>query len=538
MKKRILGMVLILSMLMAVVPIMASAAENGTCGENVTWELDDNGTLTISGTGDMYDYEFDQSPFFYRYQRIKNIIVEEGVTNIGASMFCSCYYLKTVRLPYGITSIGDDVFYGCKILANIEIPTSVTSIGNSAFRGCESISSVVIPDSVIRLGDSAFYGCENLKEIKISDSITKIGKYTFWGCSQLTSIMIPESIISIDEDAFPVTFPAILSSILVDENNKNYSSVDNVLFNKNQTELIQYPIGKTETDYIIPDTVTAIGPSAFRSCNLKKVTIPNSVTSIGEMAFDGCKDFTNITIPDSVVDLGKRALSGCSNLTNVIISKNVTSLDSTFLSCRNLRDVIIPNGVNSLSAAFLGCENIANIHIPDSVTHIGALTFSGCASLSSIAISNSVISIGQNSFEDCTNLTDIYYSGTEEMWDTIEIDYKGDGNNILNNATIHYNYTCTTPDTYEIGEITPSETGVTLTVQTKETVSGKQTVVVACYDGNGSFIGAKTRQITASDVVQNISIDIDKSKTSSVKAFIWNDIGYMMPASRMQSLEL
>ena len=154
--------------------------------------------------------------------------------------------------------------FDCTNLTSVTIPDSVTIIGEGAFSSCESLKSVVIPDSVTSIGSHAFFRCISLPSVTISDSVTSIGLKAFSGGGSLTSIE-------------------------VDENNANYSSLDGNLYNKDQTELIQYAIGKEETNFTIPDGVKNIGDYAFYNCgSLKSIIIPGSVTSIGESAFRYC----------------------------------------------------------------------------------------------------------------------------------------------------------------------------------------------------------------------------------------------------------
>lgn len=238
------------------------------------------------------------------------------------------------------------------------------------------------------------------------------------------------------------------------------------------------------------------------------------VTSIGNSAFSGCKSLTDITIPDSVITIGEGAFFLCEKLTGITIPESVTTIDDS---------------------AFEYCSSLTDITIPDNVTAIGIRTFFHCKSLTGVTIPNSVTSIGHHAFDSCPMLKDVYYNGTGAQWKAIAI---AKYNEPLLKAKVNFAIADTTPDTYEISSITLTDTEVKFTVTTKETVSGTQTLIAASYDERGVFINLETRQITASDEPQNISIDIDTTGAKTVKAFIWNSMEYMMPASNAQSVEL
>ena len=245
---------------------------------------------------------------------------------------------------------------------------AVTSIGDSAFRGCSSLESVRIPDSVTSIGDHAFYYCSNLESVTIPDSVEFIGNVAFAGDR--------------------------LTSIIVDENNNYYKSIDGNLYSKDGKTLIQYAKGKEDTSFEIPYGVTSIGDHAFFSCsNLKSVTIPDSVEFIGDEAFGNCTSLESVTIPDSVESIGSRAFYLCYSLTSVVIGEAVTS--------------------------------------------IGEYAFTLCSSLESVVIGDGITSIGEYAFSNCDSLTDVYYTGTKEEWAKISI---GSVNTYLIRATIHYNY--------------------------------------------------------------------------------------------------
>ena len=319
---------------------------------------------------------------------------------------------------------------------------SVTSIGNCAFRYCTSLTSITIPNSVMEIGSSAFSGCSSLTSITIPNSVTEIGVYAFKGCTSLTSITIPNSVTNIGDSTFWGC--SSLTAIYVAVDNKNYTSVNGVLFNKDKTALICYPAGKTDKSYNITNSVTSIGDYAFNGCSsLTSVTIPNSVTEIGGSAFVGCASLKSITMPNSVTSIGDMAFYKCSSLTSITIPDSVTSIGSSaFSDCSKLRSITIPNSVTSIGAwAFNGCTgltaiNVAmenqnyvspdgvlynkdkttiicypagkkgnNYKIPDGVTEIGSIAFSRCSSLTSVTIPNSVTSIGSGAFNGCTSLT-------------------------------------------------------------------------------------------------------------------------------------
>lgn len=228
--------------------IVASAESSGNCGDsgsNVTWSLDDNGTLTISGSGKIEDCRSDiDQPWYSNRSDITSVVIEPGVT-----------------------SIGSQAFYECSNLTSITIPSGLTSIGEQAFGNCTGLTSITIPSSVTSIGVNVFYGCSGLTDIT------------------------------------------------VDSSNPSFCSESGVLFNKDKTTLIYYPLGKNDSSYTIPDGVTVIEQYAFY-CNSKltSVTIPSGVTSIGEMAFRECSGLTSVIVPSSVTSIEYNAFWCCFNL--------------------------------------------------------------------------------------------------------------------------------------------------------------------------------------------------------------------------------
>ena len=350
----------------------ADVVEIGTCGDDLTWTLDSDGKLTVSGTGEM-----EYNP----WQEINTQI-------------------RSVEIKNGVTSIGVTAFSGCTGLTSITIPDSVISIGSAAFSGCTGLTSITIPDSVISIEYYAFFGCTGLTSITIPDSVTSIEYCAFSGCTGLTNITIPDSVTSIERGAFDSCTG--LTDLTVSPNNPVYFSAGNCVIEKESRSLI---FGCKNSVIPSDGSVTNIGDFAFYGCTgLTSITIPSSVTSIGDWAFSGCTGLTNITIPDSVTNIGYRAFYFSSGLTSITIPNSVTYIGyEAFSGCTGLTSITIPSSVTSIEGyAFSGCTGLTSITIPNSVTYIGDRAFSGCTGLTDIIIPPGVDAIGGDAVPDHT----------------------------------------------------------------------------------------------------------------------------------------
>lgn len=389
---------------------------------------------------------------FENCKNLENITIGSSVSTIGANAFRGCSSLTNITIPNNVLSIGDFAFIGCSKLERVTIGSGLKSIGfsmlsnndklvinvdpqNTAFSNDEygvfytkdrtelimypkgiSGTSYVIPEGVKCIGYAAFSGCINLASITIPDSVLTIGDSAFSSCHGLTGITIPRCVTDIGSNAFSSCIN-LESFFVVPENTAFSSDEYGILFNKDKTKLIAYPMGNVRTSYAIPEGVTSIGRRAFYDCdNLTDITIPNGVLTIDERAFASCLKLLCVAIPDTVTTISDYAFEYCRNLTDLTIGKNVVDIGANvFDTCTNLKNVVFRNGTSVISyGLFWNCSKIESVTIPDSVTSVCGYAFYGC-----------------------TGITDVYYTGTEAQWDNIVI---SDGNEYLVNATIHYNY--------------------------------------------------------------------------------------------------
>lgn len=366
MGKRILTIILCLCLIVPLLSICVSAdgATSGSCGENVTWEFKDS-TLTISGSGAIADYRrVADLPWYEFKNEIKELIIEDGVTEFGEYAFSYCEKLTSVRLPNTITTINQGLFNYCRSLNKVIIPESVTAIETSAFSYCKALTEITIPESVTVIEEIAFGHCESLAEITIPKNVTTIGAGAFYGTS-LTEITVPESVTTIIGNPFNSCIK--LEIINVDENNPNYTSVDGVLFNKDKTELISYPSGKKDAIYTIPESVISITGGAFGGCqSLTSVTIPEGVTSIEDSTFSYCVALTEVTIPNSVTHIGDYVFYECTKLPKITIPEAVTSIfDNVFSNCEMLSEVTFEgSSVKFYDDVFANSTNIKAVYVP------------------------------------------------------------------------------------------------------------------------------------------------------------------------------
>lgn len=341
-------------------------------------------------------------------EEITEIVIPNGITEIGSYVFSYCSSIMKVMIPNGVTAIKKGAFSNCNSLIRINLPDGIKSIESWAFADCSYLFDIIIPNGVTEIGDYAFSGCSNFSKVSIPDGVTKIGDCAFKNCANLRIITIPESVTLMG------------SGVLDDCDNLHEIHISdlaawcNVEFGERgyiSNGYILYLNGGIIDNMVIPEGLTSIKDYAFAYCYaIANVEIPNSVTSIGDYSFYMCSDITNVTVPDSITTIGNYAFSYCSGLTSITIPDSVTSIgDYAFYGCSGLTSITIPDSVTTIgSRAFEDCRGLTSITIPDSVTTIGSRAFRRCTSLASITIPDSVTEIGDYGFYKCSALADIY----------------------------------------------------------------------------------------------------------------------------------
>ena len=301
---------------------------SGTCGENLTWELSCDSVLTISGTGEMTNYEEVNNIPWYEYSSsINSVIIDNGVTSIGNNAFWNCSNLTSIVIPNSVTSIGEGAFWSCINLTSIKIPNRVTSIGVMAFGYCYSLTSIEIPNSITNIERATFYACVGLTSITIPNSVTSIEEEAFLSCHYLPSITIPNSVTSIGKNAFSMVNNIVYSGSATGSpwGAKSINGyVDGYFVYSDDSKATLLGCSSAVTgEIVIPNSVTSIGTYAFNNCRkLTSVIISNNVISIGDFAFYQCDGLTAVSIPHSVTSIGEGAFWKCYGL------KSVTNLST------------------------------------------------------------------------------------------------------------------------------------------------------------------------------------------------------------------
>ena len=441
MKKKLLSILLVLSLMLALVPAaFAVEPASGTCGaegdgSNVTWTLDASGTLTFTGTGAIRDYASSAPP--WRYSAV-TVVVGEGITRLGAYMLAGST-VTSVSLPSTLTDVDTQALNGCRYLTGITFPDGVKTIGEQALSNCTSLTSVTLPASVETIGDRAFMGCTMLASVTIPEGPTHLGTNLFRGDWELKSILLPQSLTQLDESVFSscgietITIPdnvtvigkkAFFASGLTDISiPAGVTDIGDRAFS--QTRLTSVTVPATIRSFgkyifsecvdlhtaVLAEGITRVSDGMFRDCtNLADVTLPQTLTAIAQQAFSGCTDLEHIALPETTVKYGACAFSG-TYLTDVRFPAGTSYLGKGVLSNMPvLQQITLPDGLTTCGAELLSKNPaLKSVRLPAGLTAVSDGMFSGCTALQSIDLPDTVAYIGESAFSGCTALTDLTF---------------------------------------------------------------------------------------------------------------------------------
>lgn len=423
MKKHITRLLFAALLLLALCIGASAAGTSGKCGPSAYWSFDSStGTLTISGSGAMNDYEYGNDyPWMDYRDSIQTIVIGDQITQIGRYAFpwTAC---STIQFGKSVRSIGAKAFSGCRNLnGDLTLPDSVQIVGDRAFSGCTGLNGtltlgsslqtigagafhycpfsgdLVIPDNVTSIGDSAFYISDYLRPetqgtLTLGKNLRTIGKAAFSGCAFTGSLTIPEGVTEIANGTFS-------------------SSRSNGMF----TGTLTLPstlktIGASAFSYtdfsgelLIPDGVTSIGANAFKECDGfgGLLPLPDSVKTVGEWAFYLCKGFTGLKLSAGLTKIEKLSFAHMYGLrTEVVIPEGVTEIGESAFSCSYMPSVRLPSTLKKIEKqAFMYAHNLTKITLPDGLETIGDEAFSGCHPRNAVVLPASIKSIGKKAFD-------------------------------------------------------------------------------------------------------------------------------------------
>ena len=417
--KRLPALLLAVILCLSLLPATA-LADDIVIGDTNEWRIDDTYTLYIDSDTGMEDWIHENGMFGGLVAAVE---LSEGITKIPYQAFYKCSQLTTVEIPASVIEMGkNDVFEGCKNLTEITV-----AAGNSTFTAQDGIlynadktdvlicppgksGAVTLPITVTRIAGSAFKDCAKLTGVTLHEGITRIENVVFEGCDSLTEVTLPASLTHLGNGAFNNC--AGLTSLNVTAGNVDFSSQGGVLYDKDKTELLLYPMAKSDTDFTIPDSVTSIASYAFKGARYLENVTAGDLTSIESSAFMNCESLTSF----SAKSLGKVEFQAFYD-SPALKTFTLTEADSletieqgAFTNCSSLTGAPLAGATSIGSGAFQNCTALTSLAFcaTDEVT-IGTSAFSGCTGLTELTFPESVKSIESNAFRGCNKVTTITF---------------------------------------------------------------------------------------------------------------------------------
>ena len=446
-----------------VAALEAGVVASGTCGENLSWVLDEDGVLTISGEGEMEDYSYSNvAPWSRQKKSILSLVIEEGVTTIGSYAFKDLENLYSVSIPHSVTCMKDRAFSFCKSLRMIYIPDTLTTItmtdsDDAPFYGCgeelsvfceadskpdgwnnswKSISSyggrywlnayfeiqkseyttlcdidrtseiINVPEGITVIPAYYFSKLGNVKRINLPETLREIGLCAFSKCTGLDTLYIPKSVMTIagDEEQYSPFFGCKKDMIVYCGSSSVQAGWDHYWNYYNYSDRLNVIYGFSPSDMSYWDSVD-------RSEEI--IEIPYGVECIPENAFANRVGLREIQIPGSVKTIRRNAFKNCSNLQKVTLEEGITELEySVFSGCTKLEEIVLPNSIEEIGGnSFGGCTSLKSVTLPEDLSALNGNMFSGCTALTEIDLKN-IGNLGTGAFSGCTGMKDIYIPAT------------------------------------------------------------------------------------------------------------------------------
>lgn len=459
MKKRLLSILLVLLMALTLLPLGALADENSKCGESLTWNLDEIGILTISGTGDMYDYSEEPAPWSEYSDIITSITIDYGVTSIGTSAFTGCSNVQQINIPDSVEHIDPYAFSFCKGLHTVKLPASLTLISEDLFAECANLKNIDIPGSVTEIGANAFLRCTAFSLTELPDGIKSIGAAAFANCGRIESLTLPETLESIGNAAFNGT---AIDKASFDGTLEEWAAIggdgcgiarDKIDFLKHVCDFSggwEYDehkhwqscsCGKTQNEGEHTgdgDTCTVCDAALSEALGSGSIDggLSWSLSRSGALTISGSgkmPDFSSVAnaapwdkqkdkIQSAVIESGVQnisggAFSGCTALEKVSISDTVAQIDlNAFDGCTALAEFEVAADNKAFSSdggvlfsadkKLLRCPvgKAADCTVPSGTVAIAGGAFKDCSKLERLVIPDSVTAIGKSAFENCAAL--------------------------------------------------------------------------------------------------------------------------------------
>lgn len=455
---KIFRICLVLALLITVVCVTAPSAQakGGSCGDGLTWDLTEDGVLTISGTGAMTDYalkivDTTSTPWYQSTGNIKKVVIAEGVTHIGDYAFYNCPNLTEVTIPSSVTTIGlgafgkcagmsivhiADVGAWCAIrcesetsnplrnqnakmylngaeLEDLVIPDGITHIYGHTFYNCLSLKSVTIPDSVTIIDSYAFYMCQNLVTLTLGNGVQRIHNNAFTYCSNIVSVTLPQSLVAMGDNAF-----ACCTNLyrVINLSNQDlyfhFGVAENalVVIDKNGNALYRDNTWAKTPDGFLYTCVNGVYTLRAYLGTENAITFPETINGNAYNIYN-FRSYVpvNVTLPTGITEINDNAFQSCSLLTGITIPNSVTRIGKgAFQECCGLTEIAIPNSVTTIgNNAFMRCTNLTSLVLPDSVTDIGGHAFRFCSGLTSVTLPSRITTIAELAFDSCSGLISV-----------------------------------------------------------------------------------------------------------------------------------